>query len=470
MNEEYQELEEAPTSIKMPVGGGYNSAWKKNRLLGTASDVIDAFGGTKALADILGVRPSAVSNYRKLGFPAKAYYQLAQMARQRGLNVAGIVFGGIIPETTRPPKMATNIEETTKITPRDFFASKGFDEIETAILQPAAPYINLLGEEMQNRLYRFTDPAGEQLCLRPDLTVPTALAYIASGKKTRSLFSYEGVAFRYQRRQQTKDGKAREFIQTGIEILGDSKYPAEDNALVLGTILAVIDQAGLSDYKIKVNDFRVFPFAVMAMELGEKLTQRLIRHYYRGRDMEKLLDSWDAGVRGGESASDEKESDEKESDERESDDKGADDKGADDKGIDKNILTAGQKQQLQKLLSLRGTPESVLMGALMIIDSSPVHEFFAFDGYWKNLAGAIGILPENLQFDMTQGRKMSYYTGINFEIYAPQLGNNKPIAVGGRYDNLLRGLGAKQDIAAVGGVIFLDRLEEALSLQGENLS
>ena len=43
----------------------------------------------------------------------------------------------------------------------------GFERVTLPILQPAAPFIDRMGPEMQRRLYTFTDPAGEQLCLRP---------------------------------------------------------------------------------------------------------------------------------------------------------------------------------------------------------------------------------------------------------------------------------------------------------------
>ena len=45
--------------------------------LTTATDVIDALGGTQAVARLLNVGASAVSNYRRLGFPARAYYKLS---------------------------------------------------------------------------------------------------------------------------------------------------------------------------------------------------------------------------------------------------------------------------------------------------------------------------------------------------------------------------------------------------------
>lgn len=51
-----------------------------------ASAVIDSFGGTGATARIFGVRPSAVSNWRKSGqFPARLHYRISREAAARGI-------------------------------------------------------------------------------------------------------------------------------------------------------------------------------------------------------------------------------------------------------------------------------------------------------------------------------------------------------------------------------------------------
>ena len=71
--------------------------------LTTATDVIDALGGTQAVARLLNVGASAVSNYRRLGFPARAYYKLSLACAQKGLDVAEAVFGGLQSLETAQP-------------------------------------------------------------------------------------------------------------------------------------------------------------------------------------------------------------------------------------------------------------------------------------------------------------------------------------------------------------------------------
>ena len=59
-------------------------------------------------------------------------------------------------------------------------------------------------------------------------------------------------------------------------------------------------------------------------------------------------------------------------------------------------------------------------------------------------------------FSTNFGRDIEYYTGIVFEIYNS---SKKEIARGGRYDGLLRNLGAKKNISAVGAAINLNNLQ-----------
>lgn len=53
----------------------------------TTDALIDALGGTKAVADRCGCKPSAVSNWRKDGIPASRHLQLVRFAEREGLQV-----------------------------------------------------------------------------------------------------------------------------------------------------------------------------------------------------------------------------------------------------------------------------------------------------------------------------------------------------------------------------------------------
>ena len=80
------------------------------------------------------------------------------------------------------------------------FVRAGYEQIAPTIIQPAGLFLDVIGEALRARTYVFTDPDGEELCLRPDLTVPTCRLHLArhpaGGVPAR--YCYNGPAFRYQ--------------------------------------------------------------------------------------------------------------------------------------------------------------------------------------------------------------------------------------------------------------------------------
>ena len=56
-------------------------------MLTSPAEIIDALGGTKKVAEMLGVGASAISNYRRDGFPAAKHYALAKACEASGLAI-----------------------------------------------------------------------------------------------------------------------------------------------------------------------------------------------------------------------------------------------------------------------------------------------------------------------------------------------------------------------------------------------
>src|SRR5262249_39860969 len=121
------------------------------------------------------------------------------------------------------------------------FAQAGYVRAEPAILQPAEPFLDLSGEDIRKSLYLTTDPTGEELCLRPDLTIPVARDYLASPQAGHPAgFSYLGAVFRY------RWGQHSEFLQAGIESFGRQDRAAAD-AEMLALALEATSAFGVSD-------------------------------------------------------------------------------------------------------------------------------------------------------------------------------------------------------------------------------
>ena len=120
------------------------------------------------------------------------------------------------------------------------FAQAGYVQAEPGILQPAEPFLDLSGEDIRKSLYLTTDASGEELCLRPDLTIPVARDYLASGRAGQPAgFSYLGPVFRY------RGGRPSEFLQAGIESFGRQDRAAAD-AEMLALALEATSAFGLT--------------------------------------------------------------------------------------------------------------------------------------------------------------------------------------------------------------------------------
>src|ERR1700751_503575 len=121
------------------------------------------------------------------------------------------------------------------------FAQAGYVHAEPDILQPAEPFVDLSGEDIRKSLYLTTDASGEELCLRPDLTIPVARDYLASPHAGKPAgFSYLGPVFRY------RSGRPSEFLQAGIESFGRHDRAAAD-AEMLALALEATGTFCLSD-------------------------------------------------------------------------------------------------------------------------------------------------------------------------------------------------------------------------------
>src|SRR6202795_3528672 len=164
------------------------------------------------------------------------------------------------------------------------FAQAGYLRSEPAILQPAEPFLDLSGEDIRKSLYLTTDPGGEELCLRPDLTIPVARDYLASGRAGQPAgFSYLGPVFRY------RGGRPSEFLQGGIE-----SFRRQGRAAAVAEILALARGAasafGLTEVEIRTGDMALFIALIDALDLYPVWRRRLIKGFNRKVSLEQDLE------------------------------------------------------------------------------------------------------------------------------------------------------------------------------------
>jgi ATP phosphoribosyltransferase regulatory subunit len=80
--------------------------------------------------------------------------------------------------------------------------------------------------------------------------------------------------------------------------------------------------------------------------------------------------------------------------------------------------------------------------------------------------GKLGLAESRVTFAARFGRNMEYYTGFVFELWSKDAEGAVQIAGGGRYDTLLKMLGAKSEVPAVGCAIRGERVLAARRATG----
>jgi ATP phosphoribosyltransferase regulatory subunit len=350
------------------------------------------------------------------------------------------------------------------------FAQAGYDRAEPAILQPAEPFLDLSGEDMRKSLYLTTDPGGEELCLRPDLTIPVARDYLASVRAGQPAgFSYLGPVFRY------RAGRSSEFLQAGIESFGRKDRPAAD-AEMLALAIEATAAAGLDEIDIRTGDVALFTALIDALELYPVWRRRLVKDFNRKvtleQDLERLAIASAAtrneyeGVLAALAGSDRKAALALVTDLMSI--AGATAVGGRtvaeiaDRFLEQSTLKGGALPRdalntIKRFLAIGGTPaESVKQLRALAADAkldltAAIDALEARAGFMAGLGIDVG----RVRFATAFGRGLDYYTGFEFELHRKDNGD-EPLVAGGRYDRLLSQLGAAEPIPAVGFSIWIE--------------
>ncbi len=158
------------------------------------------------------------------------------------------------------------------------FTSKGYEHVAPSFIQPASLFLDRIGETLRARTYVFTDPNGEELCLRPDLTLPVCRVFLERGAAEGvAKFCYNGPAFRVQEKPDPL--RSREFQQAGIEHFGESGHDADLEVLAL-TIEAV-RKGGVKSFTARVGHLGLFKALLNGLNIPPRWREKLGRAFWR---------------------------------------------------------------------------------------------------------------------------------------------------------------------------------------------
>ncbi len=352
------------------------------------------------------------------------------------------------------------------------YENSGYARTHPSILQPAEPFLDLSGEDIRSRMFLTSGRSGEELCLRPDFTIPVSRDYLASNAAgTAQGYCYLGPVFR------DRGSLPGEFLQAGIESFGRTDRAAADaETMALG--LEATAHFGRAAPDVRIGDVGLFAGMVAALDLAPAWKRRLVKDFNRKATLAQDLDRLTLGNANGKpdyqgvlAAL-----------------AGSDPKAARalvtdllsiagittvggrsvgeiaDRFLEQSTLGASAtlppytRALVERFLAVTGNPLEASVTMRQIASDGGIvltPALDLFDARNVELAKR-GVDLKRLTFSSAFGRGMDYYTGFVFELTDGD--SAEPLVAGGRYDDLMTRLGSSSPIPAVGFSIWIERL------------
>ena len=333
--------------------------------------------------------------------------------------------------------------------------SNGFKYIELPSVIEANHIVQRSGESFRKFIFSFTDQGGNELCLRPDLTIVSCLRYLENNLKGKEKIFYNGQA--YRKSENKKDSIVRN--QVGFEIIG-SRNEKNDDKEIINTSLKCLKNFNYSSGEITIGNVEIFNLLISKLDIPKRWKLRLSRHFWREDYFNDLLKRLETNS-----------------------------------DVDPTIVEIDKKRYFRMLKDDQSTiiANRTINEILSRFDkkikdprrpskgrniSKIIKEFLKIKCPINNAAKVlnkffkkykINLLVDqryfpisknkinklNVTFSAVFGRQLEYYTGMVFKIDIKSKSKIINCCNGGRYDKLISDLGSKKQTPAVGAALNL---------------
>ena len=333
--------------------------------------------------------------------------------------------------------------------------SNGFKYIELPSVIEANHIVQRSGESFRKFIFSFIDQGGNELCLRPDLTIVSCLRYLENNLKGKEKIFYNGQA--YRKSENKKDSIVRN--QVGFEIIG-SRNEKNDDKEIINTSLKSLKNFNYSSGEITIGNVEIFNLLISKLDIPKRWKLRLSRHFWREDYFNDLLKRLETNS-----------------------------------DVDPTIVEIDKKRYFRMLKDDQSTiiANRTINEILSRFDkkikdprrpskgrniSKIIKEFLKIKCPINNAAKVlnkffkkykINLLVDqryfpisknkinklNVTFSAAFGRQLEYYTGMVFKIDIKSKSKIINCCNGGRYDKLISDLGSKKQTPAVGAALNL---------------
>tara|TARA_X000000950_G_C13887760_1_gene649573 strand:- start:284 stop:1330 length:1047 start_codon:yes stop_codon:yes gene_type:complete len=330
----------------------------------------------------------------------------------------------------------------------------GFKDIELDSIIESKHILKRSGGNFRQYLFSFYDQNYTEYSLRSDLSIASVIKFINYKNQKKTKWSYSGEAYR----KQNKNDKSPVIKQTGFEIFGGNSKPKDDYE-VIKTSLEIFKKSKYKNCELNLSNIEIFNVLINKLsDLPIRWREKIKRHYPREAYFEQLL--------------------KKLSNTRDIDPKIVEQ--------DKKIAEKFRKKDLNKSYSGRSLKDilerfdiknyqdprnlsnrksvKIIKDYLKIkcpIEKAPkiLNNFFKKNNLNIFISPDYFPIKKNnikntkITFNTNINRSVSYYTGMTFNIQI-KLNSKKVVFLsGGRFDNLIKDLGNKKSLNAVGAAI-----------------
>jgi histidyl-tRNA synthetase len=295
---------------------------------------------------------------------------------------------------------------------RDVCRRFGFKEIRTPTFEHTELFTARSGPGVVKDMYSFTDKAGREIALRPEVTA-SVFRYFANEMRNAPKplkWFYMANCFRYEEPQR---GRYREFYHYGAELIGSK--PLYGDAEIISLAVGCLSSTGMKRLDVRVGNIGILRGVLdIPPEEQTRCLQLLDK-----RDLEGL------------------------------------------QGALESVGRTNLFDVCEKLIGLRGGDEILAQAETLVSSEESKRQI----EHLRALSGKLrdyGV--EDFDLDLSVIRGLDYYTGMVFEIDSPDLGAEKQICGGGSY-SFSDAIGGG-DVFATGFAIGFDRVLLVLEEQG----
>ena len=353
---------------------------------------------------------------------------------------------------------------------KEFFLLEGFEYIEPPLVVKSDIYFETSGEQIRKDMFSVASTQETEMCLRPDLTIPTCQTYLKNNQKfEQAKLCYSGPIFR-----SGSINNSIELNQSGVEIIKtnstkDNNY--EEEVKIINLAIKTLKYVKKDSIEINLGNIAIFIEFLNCLDLPQRWKDRLRRHFFRRDYFESLLKRIELGIGFNET--------------RKEDllkthlgiDVGTSDNILKKYLVNINPIEFGERSIEDIINRLNIKSETIVSSENGLKIVKIIREFLSIDCRLEKLPDAVsnftkqkvdnsfdsvaqmaldfsnkirlGIGNQDVNFKTDFGHSIEYYDGIMFEIKDKNNINNK-IVVGGRYDSLLINLGLENNASAIG--------------------